>query len=418
MPTVKQTIRSLAKHAIGKKGARQCSTHRNFDVLEDPHVELSGPLSWMEFFETEDDEDGPVALIPVFAERLKEHRKQYPIIRETDWLERDGHIQMAVPLDASIPVEFIKSLIDEAYAIVWNKLDVTARLKIDMAGMPYDELKLLDALIDLHGLKDHRKQIHKIARPAILLRTRKTPEAKIPLGATKLGGRPDLPAKAEWPTYQDKKPLAFLAQINLAEIGKLGSPIKGLPAEGLVSIFSVWGWMKDDDLDPHTPHDGTEDKQEECGWTIILHALPGAKLGRRSTPRGVSSFKTAAVEPISILSLPNHRIEPPLASLKWSDDLNNRFDQMQSDYRSIQMGHWLKNSDIFASHHLLGGYALFQQEFPEEVLEKGLAMFLQVGTDSNTEMTWGDGGELTFYADAKALGKGRFERVWGTCQGG
>jgi hypothetical protein len=33
-------------------------------------------------------------------------------------------------------------------------------------------------------------------------------------------------------------------------------------------------------------------------------------------------------------------------------------------------------------------------------------------------MMWGDGGELTFYADAKALGKGRFERLWGTCQCG
>ena len=36
---------------------------------------------------------------------------------------------------------------------------------------------------------------------------------------------------------------------------------------------------------------------------------------------------------------------------------------MQSDYRSLQMGHWLNNSDMLASHHLLGGYALFQQQF-------------------------------------------------------
>jgi hypothetical protein len=45
-------------------------------------------------------------------------------------------------------------------------------------------------------------------------------------------------------------------------------------------------------------------------------------------------------------------------------------------------------------------------------------MLLQIGSDGNSEMSWGDGGELTFYADAAALAKGRFERIWGTCQGG
>jgi uncharacterized protein YwqG len=125
-----------------------------------------------------------------------------------------------------------------------------------------------------------------------------------------------------------------------------------------------------------------------------------------------------ACRPTPILALPNHRIEPPLAALNWIDDEYERFDYMQSDYRSLQMSHWFRNSNAFASHHLLGGYALFQQKFPEEVLEKGLAMFLQIGTDDNTEMQWGDGGELTFYADAKAMRRGRLERLWGTCQGG
>ncbi len=80
------------------------------------------------------------------------------------------------------------------------------------------------------------------------------------------------------------------------------------------------------------------------------------------------------------------------------------------------MGHWLKNSDAFASHHLLGGYALFQQQYPEELIDSGRAMLLQIGSDDHTGMCWGDGGELTFYADAKALAKGRFERLWGECQ--
>src|SRR5262249_998474 len=104
--------------------------------------------------------------------------------------------------------------------------------------------------------------------------------------------------------------------------------------------------------------------------------------------------------------------------LGWSDDEYERFDNMQSDFRSLQLGHWLNNRDSLGSYHLLGGYALFQQYFPEEVPAKKLAMFLQLGSDENSRMAWGDGGELTFYADAKALARGRIERVWGTCQCG
>ena len=52
------------------------------------------------------------------------------------------------------------------------------------------------------------------------------------------------------------------------------------------------------------------------------------------------------------------------------------------------------------------------------MLEKSLVMFLQIGTDGNTEMAWGDGGELTFYVDAKMLDERRIERIWGTCEGG
>ncbi|QVL31679.1 DUF1963 domain-containing protein [Telmatocola sphagniphila] len=411
MPTFKQTIRKLAEYAIAKKGARQSPSQSNFDVHEFPSVQLPGGL-WGMFFEIADE---PYVRMPVLADRFKEHRKVYPALKKSAWEERDGHIYMEVSLHADLPVEFIKSLIDEAYSIVWNKLDKGARLKIELAGQPYDETKLLDRMIEIHDLKQFRKEIRKVSRPAILLRTTKSTEAKIPIAASKIGGQPDLPANVEWPVYTNGKPLAFLAQINLSEITKLGTPIKGLPIDGLLSIFSVWGWLEEGEFDPKTP---TEVGAEQIGWTVILHTPKKVKLERRKTPKTVNFFKSAAVLPTPVLSLPNHRVEPPLAALGWTEELYDRFDVMQSDFRSLQMGYWLKNSDIFASHHQLGGYALFQQDFPQEVLEKGLAMLVQIGTDNYSKMVWGDGGELTFYADAKALAKGRFERVWGECQGG
>ena len=105
-----------------------------------------------------------------------------------------------------------------------------------------------------------------------------------------------------------------------------------------------------------------------------------------------------------------------MSELKWTDDQYDSFDSMQMSFRSVQMSHWLKDGS--ESNHQLGGYAVFQQQYPEELLDTGRAMLLQIATDARTGMSWGDGGELTFYADATGLAKGRFERLWGTCQGG
>lgn len=415
MSKVKHLIRQLASHAISKKGAEQNSNWKKLDVMEAPNLEVPG-TPWNQFFivdfaESDVDRFGH---LPVIADAFARHRQQFPSIRKSSWAKRDGHIYMEVPLDGSVPADSIKSMIDDAHSIVWNKLNTESKLQIELGGMVYDENQFIDRLIDSHNLSQYRRAIHKTIRPAILLRTKKSSEAKIPLGATKIGGRPDLPAPTAWPTYRDGKPLAFLAQIDLAEISQFGTPIKGLPTAGLISIFSVWGWVKDGCRDPQTPR-GDHD---QTGWTVTVQTPADATLERVRTPRGGNSFKAAAVEPTSILSLPNHRFEPALAKLKWTDDLYQRFDEMQSSFRTAQMGHWLKESNPLASHHLLGGYALFQQEFPREWLAPGLAMFLQIGTDHKTEMQWGDGGELTFYANAKALAQGRLESIQGTCQGG
>lgn len=60
------------------------------------------------------------------------------------------------------------------------------------------------------------------------------PKGNAPLGGTKLGGFPDLPAHVEWPKFQDRY-LPFIAQVNLAELPALeDSP---LPASGWLYYF-------------------------------------------------------------------------------------------------------------------------------------------------------------------------------------
>src|SRR5205814_4864410 len=139
--------------------------------------------------------------LPVLSDSLDRHRGRYPVIRQADWLERDGHVMLEVPVDAELPIDFLKSLVDDAHAIVWRKLDANGLRMIELSELPYDERVLIDRLIELHDLSQCHTEIHRLARPAILLRTTKTEEDEIPLGPSKIGGRPDLPPSTPWPTY-------------------------------------------------------------------------------------------------------------------------------------------------------------------------------------------------------------------------
>lgn len=57
-----------------------------------------------------------------------------------------------------------------------------------------------------------------------------------PLGASRIGGGPDLPPLA-WPSNGRGMRHPFLMQINLADITALGGPTKPLPEDGLLSFF-------------------------------------------------------------------------------------------------------------------------------------------------------------------------------------
>jgi uncharacterized protein YwqG len=414
--TGKESIRELAAYALAKTGAQlQFGGELTDENSLYACVKLAR-VSWGEFFDVHREGERYFAKLPVVLDRLAEHQRMYPAIHQTpQWRPRDGHVQMTVPLRADVPVNSLKAFIDEAYDIVWHKLDDNGRLMIELAGARSNERELMDRLIDFHDLSNSRQAIHDLARRAILLRTKMTSESDIAIGASKIGGMPDLPINTRWPVHENGKPLAFLAQMDLADIATHGTIIEGLPTEGLLSVFSVWGWTADDDFDPQIPNDGYDDQQ---GWSVFLHSPPGQELARRDAPQGVNSFKAGSVEPILILSLPNDRLEPELAALNWTDDEYDRFDfGLQLDFHSIQMSRYFKNMGS-TSHHRIGGYAQFQQAFPGELLEVNSRMLLQIGTDFPIGMRWGDGGDVTFYADTGALREGRFEHIWATCQGG
>ena len=144
----------------------------------------------------------------------------------------------------------------------------------------------------------------------------------VPVGATKIGGRPDLPEETAWPRRSDRIreramepvlgtiPLAFLAQVELQEAARALPPDENpLPTSGVLSFFydaydQPWGYDPEDRHDFRVIHSGPkedlapavppEDLPEVCrfaqraAWAAMCSSrsslLARALLTRRSHP--------------------------------------------------------------------------------------------------------------------------------------
>ncbi len=128
-------------------------------------------------------------------------------------------------------------------------------------------------------------------------------ETPVPLGGSKIGGCPDLPPAFEWPVYTDPelgetRPLAFMAQFNLAEVAAL-DPQTELPRTGLLLFFydmasDRWGF------DP-----------QDAGCSRVVYVEDASALERGSFPEGLDKeyrFAKRAVE-----------LKPVLIPPSWGD---------------------------------------------------------------------------------------------------
>jgi len=132
------------------------------------------------------------------------------------------------------------------------------------------ELKLS---LDASGLQRVSQSVLELAEPAIRFETAPVQDAPLQVGASKVGGYPDLPPGIPWPECRGH-PLDFLAQINLTELsGFEGS--EHLPPSGiLLFFFGTEG-------DPfHHPAEDTS------SWRVLYFDGPDSALERRIPPGG------------------------------------------------------------------------------------------------------------------------------------
>ena len=264
------------------------------------------------------------------------------------------------------------------------------------------------------GYGDRVLAFAELVRPSARLITDRTavdPESS-PL---RLGGRPLLPPDADWPRREDGKPLSLIAQISLAQFADLSADRNPHPVDGTLAFFydaveqSVWGF---------SPSDAD-------GWAIV-HSSWGAGV-LRDFPEDLATggrFRAIALSPTRELTYPPvesfdvevisgqawpERYWPVLGEAD-EDSTIHRFlghpDPVQGD---MQLECQLASNGIYAGD---GKGA----QSPDGIrLRPGAAawrLLLQIDSDEDARMMWGDVGRIYWWIRDADLAAGRWDAAW------
>ena len=228
-------------------------------------------------------------------------------------------------------------------------------------------------------------QILARARPTITFADTKASEKTLPVGASKLGGRPDMPAGTEWPTDYDE-PLSFLAQFNLAEL-QVSPVARALPATGLLSLFCLYDYGED---------------FTKTNWRL-LYFPDASKLVRHEQHADLPEEYVASSARLSFTEAPTL---PDLDS-PWGKGLARAVRAADPD------AEWY--SDLCDG---MGGDALlgYPHAFEGDVLKKKSVRHLLTHGEGSGETWWPDGNIMYVTIPESDLKQGRFDRAKATLQ--
>jgi len=244
------------------------------------------------------------------------------------------------------------------------------------------------------------------SRPCVLLRAGE--------GNSKLGGQVDGLPCADWPK-SNGAPLDFLCQLDLTEIRRADGP-DWLPADGSLLFFydaeeQPWGF----------------DPSDRPAWRVIhLPAPSDAAGGPPAPPRAPFPGKRLSAHASQSLPQANSdRIGVDLQGLTDSE-FDSLFDASDAPYERFPA-------------HQVGGYASPIQgddmEFEAQLVSHGIycgdpegyespraqelkggseewVLLLQVDSDDDVGMMWGDGGRLYFWIREQDARRADFSNVW------
>lgn len=276
--------------------------------------------------------------------------------------------------------------------------------------------KSLEELITEFSLNSHRDALLKTARNSIQLTALPKAIDAFRPGESRLGGWPDLPPGIQWPIWQDK-PLGFICQIDLGAVQTLDINHL-LPKSGFLYFFydaeqSVWGF----------------DPKDRGAWRVYYHDGGVESLKRHNPPKGLTSNGIYTPCELSF----SKRTDLPDSGSYDAEQL--RLDKKEGAQYDLLVE--ALNEDVGVYNHLLGHSQNVQNDMQLEAqlvfnglycgdssgyederrkeLEPGAAdwqLLLQIDSDDNAGMMWGDVGRIYYWIREQDLQKKNFENVW------
>lgn len=264
------------------------------------------------------------------------------------------------------------------------------------------------------GLNDLLAHVNTLAQPAIRLTTRAVAQNAIAVGSSALGGQPDLPPGTAWPSKQGAS-LAFIAQIRLEEVTSYDTA-HALPAKGLLSFFY--------DAAQETYGGSPADR---AGFHVFYTA-DAAGVQRASFPAALPAnarFTPCALTFASVVTVP----ETPtvaLPTITWTPDQQKTYEAVLADLpggapapSNQLLGYPDTLQDDMRIECQLASHGIDVSQMATDPKAKTLipgaddwTLLLQVDSDGQAGMNWGDAGILYYWIEQNALRAADFSNVW------
>lgn len=248
---------------------------------------------------------------------------------------------------------------------------------------------------------------------------------EIPVGASHIGGLPDLPPGVAWPRIEGAA-LSFLAQIRLADLADLPGA-EELPQSGLLSFFydadSRTNQGEDGKFQWPAPHRGgarvlhfegdpstfvrTEPPVEETA-VVVFPAYAVGYQSERMMPPMESPFYDL-VDPDSVKDAAWYARFAQIADM-------NRGDTERPIHRLLGYTSELQGDPYLSVHTYASGQKCEDRD-PAQLREAARwRLLLQIDSEPGNKLLNQDGGYYYFLIREDDLAQRRFDRVWGELQ--
>lgn len=263
------------------------------------------------------------------------------------------------------------------------------------------------------ALSSRSSDVVALVRPAIHVISNHVSVATLELGASRVGGVPDLPVGAGWPLWNGE-PQSFVAQINLNDIRGLPAA-QELPDGGHLTFFysarqDTWGF---------DPKDG-------ASWQVT-YTPRDTPLSRTEPPAPVAdggSFQACSITFRAATTIPPWESKPAERLRLTEAESDAYFDLLELIHGGENhqlLGHPDQVQGDMTAECQLVTHGLFAGDSsgwndPRAGALKAQSeqwrLLFQVASDDEAQMMWGDSGYLYFWIRDSDLASGTFDRGW------